>query len=78
MQEMYFCFIFFHSFKLVDKTSVVVPVCYSREVNNKLCCNVCFGELICFSREVKHFKIHTVVKANNFNKLKVILIRITS
>ena len=29
MQEMYFCFIFFHSFKLVDKTAVGVPVCYS-------------------------------------------------
>ena len=31
-----------------------------------------------FGREVKHFKIHIVDIANNFNKLKVILIRITS
>ena len=31
-----------------------------------------------FGREVKHFKIHTVDIASNFNKLKIILIRITS
>ena len=29
-------------------------------------------------RDVKHFKIHTVDIASNFNKLKIILIRITS